>query len=164
MACMNFGRNCYYSCPNLVQSTAVAVTGDNLVITIPDGIYANNRQLCLVVSQALPTLTAVYPVVIQIGTEATTYPLRCKKGHDVYSDQICSRKIYCLNVATDTRSFTYIGTRCLPSTAYSIPGYIPIPVAPAPTAVALTSDDVAAMSDAKNVTKTVTTKTVLKKE
>lgn len=173
MACMNFGRSCFYSCPNLVKSTAVTLVDSQLVISIPSGVYPNDKQICLAICQALPALTAVYPVVIQIGSSTPYYPLRCRKGHNVYSDQISCRKVYCLNVATDTQSFVYVGTMCLPKTSFTIPGSLPVPVAATASTVAtptaagfsVSPDETEAVqSGAKNYTKTTTTKVVLKAE
>lgn len=130
----NFISNKCNSCRNFVLSTSVALSGSNLVITIPQNNYANNCGVCIAVAQTIPAgVTAETPVVIQIGTSDTLYPLRTKCGHNVYADQICTRKIYCTRVATDTASFIYNGHCSLPCTNHVFPAALPNTVTPAVT-------------------------------
>lgn len=63
-------------CKRLIISSAVTFDGTNLVINIPEGSYGDREKYCIVVGQAIPAATTITaPVVITIGTEATTYPL-----------------------------------------------------------------------------------------
>ena len=74
MACKNVCK----LCDKLIISTAVTFTaGTGLVITIPEGRYANGGKYCIVVAQAIPTTTTISaPVFIQIGATGTVlYPL-----------------------------------------------------------------------------------------
>ena len=73
MACKNVCR----LCDNLIISTATTFTaGTGLIITIPEGSYADGQKYCIVVAQAIPTTTTISaPVFIQIGTGTVLYPL-----------------------------------------------------------------------------------------
>ena len=69
-------RNICKLCNRLVISTAVTFTGGNLVVTIPAGSYNNGEKYCIVVALSNPDTTTINaPVVIQIGTGATLYPV-----------------------------------------------------------------------------------------
>lgn len=133
MACNCISNRCN-SCKNFVNSTAVTLSGTNLIITIPQNNYANNSEVCICVSQSIPAgVTGETQVVIQIGTATTNYPLVTKCGHNVYGDQITSRTLYCTRVATDTASFVYNGYKCLPCTAHIFPAALPVSTAAAST-------------------------------
>ena len=128
MACSCISSRCN-SCKHFVTSTAVALTGGNLVITIPQNNYVNNSEVCICVAQNIPAgVTGETPVVIQIGTGATLFPLVTKCGHNVYGDQIRSRRIYCTRVATDTSRFVYNGRCNLPCTSHIFPAALPLTV------------------------------------
>ncbi len=72
MACKNVCKLCNH----LVLSTAIAFTGGNLVVTIPEGSYNNGEKYCIVLAQSIPNATTITaPVMIQIGTGTTLYPL-----------------------------------------------------------------------------------------
>lgn len=73
MSCKNVCR----LCDELIISTAVTFTaGTGLVITIPEGSYADGCKYCIVVAQAIPDATTIAaPVFIQIGTGTVLYPL-----------------------------------------------------------------------------------------
>lgn len=106
-------------CKNLATSIEVATTTTELVITIPEKTYNNNEALCLLIAQAVPEQCPPLPVVIAIGDNKTLYPLRTKTGHNVFSDQINSRRIYPLYAATDSQSFVYrYSINKLPYTKY----------------------------------------------
>lgn len=95
--------------PNVVLTTAVAVSGSNLVLTIPSGTYANCYNFILRLAQSVPlTATNLMPVVIQIGTGETLYPLRQKAGHNVYANQLKARRNYMVHTAADTATFTLL--------------------------------------------------------
>ena len=76
---MNYCGFARQVCPNLVYSQAVNFDGTNLLINLPAGSYANNRRLCFVVIQSIPTTTTINaPVFITIGTGTEQYPMvRC---------------------------------------------------------------------------------------
>lgn len=76
MSCKNVCK----LCDHLVISQAVSFTGGNLVITLPAGSYNNGEKYCIVVAQSIPEATTINaPVVIQIGTGTTLYPLQKPK-------------------------------------------------------------------------------------
>ena len=94
---------------NAVLTTAVAVSGGNLVLTIPAGTYNNCSNMMLRLAQDIPlNATNLMPVVIQIGAGTTLYPVRQKSGHNLYATQIRTRRNYILHVAADAGAFTQI--------------------------------------------------------
>lgn len=96
-------------CCNEILTTAVAVTDDTLILTIPDGTYINCQAYTLRLAQSIPTTaTALMPVVVQIGTETTQYPLVKRCGHYVYADQLRARRRYRVVVAADTARFVVV--------------------------------------------------------
>ena len=61
MACKNVCKLCNH----LVLSTAIAFTGGNLVVTIPEGSYNNGEKYCIVLAQSIPNATTITaPVMI----------------------------------------------------------------------------------------------------
>lgn len=125
MACNCINSNCN-KCNHFVATLSTSISGGNLVLQIPANNYINNTEVCIAIAQAIPDgTTAAMPVVVQIGTDGTLYPLRTKCGHNIYADQVRSRRIYCTRVATDTASFIYNGRCNLPCTANIMPGSIP---------------------------------------
>lgn len=123
--------NCYPNtncriCNNLVISTSVAISGTEMVITIPQATYTNNQKLCILIAQTLPVSTTPLPVTIQINGSETTIPFRTICGHNVYSDQLRTRTIYPVYAATDSQTFVYrLKERCLPCTNYAFSDTIP---------------------------------------
>ena len=98
MACKNVCR----LCDNLIISTAVTFTaGTGLIITIPEGSYADGQKYCIVVAQAIPTTTTISaPVFIQIGAGTVLYPLdKCD----------CTQATAC-NIRTRTKYSTRVET------------------------------------------------------
>lgn len=94
---------------NTVLTTAVAVSGGNLVLTIPTGTYNNCSNMVLRLAQDIPlNATNLMPVVIQIGAGTTLYPVRQKFGHNLYATQIKTRRNYMLHVAADSSTFVLI--------------------------------------------------------
>lgn len=110
-------------CKRLVISTAVAFTGDNLVITLPAGSYSNGEKYCLVVAQAIPdTVTINAPVVIQIGTGAELYPLTKCNCAQATACNIRTRTKYTTRVVTSATGGTFrlVGrVSCAPSNVLS---------------------------------------------
>lgn len=128
-----------------ILTTDVAVTGDNLVLTIPEGTYVNCENYVIRVAQDIPsTATNLMPVVIQIGTAATQYPVLRKCGHHLYANQIRTRRNYILKVAADTSSFVLIcGYIC----AYNCGAVASLPV-PVTTTAAVAESKKAVSKDA----------------
>lgn len=93
-----------------MKTTAVAVSGTNLVLTIPQGTYVNNKCFWLNVAQAIPTtITQYMPVVVQIGTGETLYPVRTRCGHNVYANQLKTGRFYLMITAADSGTFILHG-------------------------------------------------------
>lgn len=96
-------------CNKTILTTAVAVTGDNLVLTVPETTFDNCCQYVVRIAQDIPaTATNLNNVVIQIGTEATLYPIIRKCGHYLYANQVRTRRNYCLLVAADSGMFVLV--------------------------------------------------------
>ena len=112
MACKNVCR----LCDKLIISTAVTFTaGTGLVITIPDGSYADNGKYCIVVAQAIPTTTTISaPVFIQIGTGTTLYPLNKCDCTQATACSIRTRTKYSTRVSTTATggAFNLLGNVC----------------------------------------------------
>lgn len=123
--------NCYPNtncriCSNIVVSTNVAISGSEMVITIPAATYTNNEKLCILVAQAIPASATPLPVVIQVTGASATTPFRTTCGHNIYSDQLRTRTIYPSYAATDSQTFVYrLKERCLPCTSYAFADVIP---------------------------------------
>ena len=97
MACKNVCKLCNH----LVLSTAIAFTGGNLVVTIPEGSYNNGEKYCIVLAQSIPnTTTITAPVMIQIGTGTTLYPLENRCCAQVTACGVRTRTKYATRVVT----------------------------------------------------------------
>lgn len=92
-------RNCC-GCKELIYTGTVASTASNVTITLPSQSVCNNECLCFVVTTSIPVTTNPLPVQIIVGT--TTYNMINNCSNAVYSDQIKSRKVYCVSLKTDT--------------------------------------------------------------
>ena len=99
MACKNVCK----LCDKLIISTAVAFTaGTGLVITIPEGSYADGCKYCIVVAQAIPDATTITaPVFIQIGTGTVLYPLNKCDCTQATACSIRTRTKYATRVETN---------------------------------------------------------------
>lgn len=111
MACKNVCK----LCNKLIISTAVAFTGGNLVITIPEGAYNECEKYCIVVAQTIPTTTTITaPVYIQIGTGTELYPLQKCDCAQATACSIRTRTKYSTCVVTTPTggSFRLLGNLC----------------------------------------------------
>lgn len=171
---MNNCKNVCKLCDRLIISTAVNfdAAANALLINIPAQAYNDGCKYCIVVAQAIPTTTRINSLVFITVTGSTTrFPLVSCGCEQVTACQIRTRTKYSTVVNTNTVSgvFRLCGRLCGCSRASSnLPS---LPVTPVTTAttpavaeVALTPEEVDALSDKKNVSKTVTTKTTLKAE
>ena len=102
------------SCPNLVRSTAIAIVGSALQITIPAMTLTNKQPLCVVLAQSIPAdVTANMNVQIVSGT-TTLNVLTCSDNF-LYADQLACRKVLRTRVATDSlvaKLTSHAGLRC----------------------------------------------------
>jgi hypothetical protein len=98
-----------------VLSTAIAVSGTNLVITIPQGCYLDDTKYCIVTAQNIPSAATInMPVVIQVGTGSVLYPLLNCDGTQVVAADIQKRTRYSAKVETTPTSgvFRLLGNIC----------------------------------------------------
>lgn len=111
------------SCPNLVRSTAIAIVGSTLQITIPAMTLTNKQPLCVVLAQSIPAdVTANMNVQIVSGT--TTLNVLTGSDNFLYADQLACRKVLRTRVATDSlvaRLVSHSGLRCTRHTFATIP-------------------------------------------
>lgn len=92
-----------------ILTTAVAVVGTNLVLTIPTTSFENCRDYVIRIAQDIPaTATNLMPVVIQIGAAAPLYNIVRRCGHNLYANQVRTRCNYRLKTAADVQRFVLI--------------------------------------------------------
>lgn len=111
MACKNVCR----LCDNFVISQSVKFTGGNLILNIPAGSYANNRKICIVIAQAIPTATTINaPVYVTIGTGTVLYPLVKKNCRQVTACGLRTRTRYstCVETTPTGGLFKMLGQPC----------------------------------------------------
>ena len=111
MACKNVCR----LCDNFVISQSVKFTGGNLIVNIPAGSYANNRKICIVIAQAIPTATTINaPVYVTIGTGTVLYPLVKKNCRQVTACGLRTRTRYstCVETTPTGGLFKMLGQPC----------------------------------------------------
>lgn len=84
-------RNCK-NCNCLIKSTAVAVVGGNLQVTIPTTAFSNLDSYCLVICQSIPCVGLGLPVVVLNG--ATKINIEDKIGNYVIGAQVKTRCKY----------------------------------------------------------------------
>lgn len=111
MDCKNVCR----LCDNFVISQSVTFTGGNLIVNIPAGSYANNRKICIVIAQAIPTATTINaPVYVTIGTGTVLYPLVKKNCRQVTACGLRTRTRYstCVETTPTGGLFKMLGQPC----------------------------------------------------
>ena len=123
-------------CNKLIISTAVTFTSDNLVITIPAGVYENGKKYCIVIAQSIPSTTTINaPVYIQIGAGTALYPLQKCNCSQATACSVRTRTRYSTRVATTPigGSFRLLGELCCApnNNLLSINGTAPITTVPA---------------------------------
>ena len=92
-----------------ILTTAVAVTGTTLVLTVPATSFNNCEKYLIRIAQDIPaTATNLLNVVVQVGAETTTYPIIRRCGHYVYANQVRTRRNYCLLTAADSGQFVLL--------------------------------------------------------
>ena len=95
---------------NVINTTAVAVSGTNLVLTVPEMTFNNCETYVIRIAQDIPaTATNLMNVAIQIGTTTTLYPIVRKCGHYLYANQVRKCRNYVLIAAGDTQRFALVG-------------------------------------------------------
>lgn len=121
----NCATNCQ-SCPKFIATTAVAITGGNLTLTIPTQQLLQGQKLCLLIQQSIPAGSDGLPVVITNGNTNVAVIGRC--GNSIFGDQLRSRRIYNATVGVSPAHVT-ITSNNLCRTAKILP-----PITPATTA------------------------------
>lgn len=115
MACKNTCR----LCDRLIISTAVTFTaGTGLIITIPEGAYADGCKYCIVIGQNIPAETTITaPVYIRIGDGLVLYPLTKRDCTQATACSVRTRTKYSAKVETtsDSGIFKLLGNvACAP--------------------------------------------------
>lgn len=89
-----------------ILTTAVAVSGNNLVLTVPAMTFENCRDYIIRIAQDIPlTATNLMSVAIQIGAAPTLYAVVRQCGHNLYANQLRTRRNYRLKVVADVQRF-----------------------------------------------------------
>lgn len=89
-----------------ILTTAVTISGNNLVLTVPAMTFENCRDYIIRIAQDIPlTATNLMNVAIKIGTAPTLYAVVRKCGHNLYANQLRTRRNYSLKVAADVQRF-----------------------------------------------------------
>lgn len=82
-------------CNTFHKSTALTVTGDNLVMTVTNSTNLSNLDnFELVMCQNPSTVVTTAPIPIQITINGTAVTLLNKYSLPIYSNRLCSRKKY----------------------------------------------------------------------
>ena len=109
-------------CANrFISSTAVTVSGTQVVIQIPDHTFNDGDHICLLIAQDIPSALSSNTVTIQIGASGTAYPMTKICGDNVRGDQIRKNTVYRLHVGTSPAHFLVRNSRCLPCTSFTPP-------------------------------------------
>lgn len=108
-------RNCMV-CPNLVAVTEVTATATSVTLTIPTQTIVNKQRICLYSPIAIPASTL--PVTITNGTDVINLITSC--GNLVRADQLRTRKVYNIYVATDSENAIVRSNNLCP-TAFAFP-------------------------------------------
>lgn len=99
-------------CPNLVAVTGVTVGTTSVELAIPAQTIVNKQRICLYSPIAIPASTL--PVQITNGTDVINLLTTC--GNFVRADQLRTRKIYNVYVATDSSNAIVRNTNLCPTT------------------------------------------------
>lgn len=122
MSCQFFngvGTGCT-CCTRFVKTTAVAVVGGNLQLTLPALVLHNHQRICVCIAQSIPgTVTPNMPVTILTGFP--TLNVRNSCGNIIYADQVRSRTVLHLIIATDSLTAILSNEGCLCCSAHDYP-------------------------------------------
>lgn len=169
---MSCDYRCNKMCPRAIYSDSVTVVTvssvDTLLIDIPTGTYNDGCRYCLFVIQSIPTTATInMPVAISIGGVTTTvYPLVKCDCSQVTACAVRSRQRYCVLVSTSGTGGVFKVLKGLSCAPKNVLASLPVTTATAATAAEATTtlNEFEASPSARNFTKTVTTKTVVKSE
>ena len=158
MACGYFlanGSSCA-NCPSLIKSTAIALSGTTLQITIPSVTMKNHCKLCIALCQAIPGTVTPNTTVSVVSGSATLNLIDCF-GNYVYADQLRSRRVLHLVVATDIPLATVTNWSKLCCTQHDFP-VLNAPTATTSTASSSVETSVATTPSVTSVNSLSTTK------
>lgn len=115
----NYMLNCQCNrCANFVATTAVALSGNVLTLTIPSTALCNGTVKCIKIAQSIPAgVTANTQVKIAVGSTAYNVVTPCNVNF-LYADQIKANNVYCFRFGTDSQTFIYRGGWRLCKTAH----------------------------------------------
>lgn len=122
MPCALYNNNGYTcaGCCNFNKSTAIAVSGTALQITIPNQTFVNKQCVCVALCQNIPD-TVTSDTTVQLSVNGTTIPLLTCCGNNVYADQLRCRKVLHITIATDTSTGIVSRNSCLCKTSHAFP-------------------------------------------
>lgn len=119
-------------CCKDILTTSVSVVANTLVLTVPASTFVNCQQYTIRLAQDIPaTATNLMPVVIQIGTGTTQYPFVKKCGHNVYANQLRTRRRYTVLTAADTARFVLCAGQLCGQNCGTVAS-LPVPTTEAP--------------------------------
>lgn len=119
-------------CCKDILTTSVSVVANTLVLTVPASTFVNCQQYTIRLAQDIPaTATNLMPVVIQIGTGTTQYPFVKKCGHNVYANQLRTRRRYTVLTAADTARFVLCAGQLCGQNCGAVAS-LPVPTTEAP--------------------------------
>lgn len=111
-------RNICKLCKNLYLSETITLSGNNVVIQIPQASFNDCQKVCIVTAQAIPPTAPISAtVVIQLGTGPVLYPVQKCDGTALTAAGLRSRTRYKMTVHTtaDSGVFRLCGHVCCPS-------------------------------------------------
>lgn len=103
MSCSNYntkGFGCG-GCEHFVKSVSLEVNSGSLEITIPDKKVNNHQKFCIAICQNIPPMSTP-DTTIKILLNNVSFYVVDKCGNFIYADQLRSRTVLHVYLATDT--------------------------------------------------------------
>lgn len=116
-------------CNNLLYTSSITSTPTAVSINFPEQSVCNNDKICFVITTTIPVSATPLPVSLAFG--GTVFKLVNQYSNYVYSDQLRSRKVYCVSLKTDSLLAKNLKCNLCP-TAFDLPC---LPATPAPAVV-----------------------------
>ena len=92
------------SCNTIIKTTSVAVEGEHLrLVATTENALVNLKNYSFVICQTVPSVETPIPVILVLN--GTIYPMLTNSGNKVKSNQIRSRRKYCMVYGKDTPHF-----------------------------------------------------------
>ena len=86
-------------CELTIKSTSIAMSGNQLIITVPAVTLTNHQRFRLILCQNIPTTAAVSQVILATPTQ--TMNMFVRTGNYLHADQIRCRRVYEMVYGTD---------------------------------------------------------------